>query len=117
MSQPFSNLKFEPHNGYGDTDPDGDPWPFGYISSAVRARAPVPVFELGVVLEYPAEDLRKLAICMATAPQLLEALKNAAEFMADIARDHHRDWHPEMCDKDSLLGVTYAVIAKAEGTK
>jgi hypothetical protein len=68
----MDELRFEPHNGYGAVDPDGEPWPFGYISTAPT---PMPVFELGVVLEYPAEDLRKLALAMAAAPEMLRVLK------------------------------------------
>ena len=37
---------FEPHNGYGTRDPDGEMWPFGYFSLT----EPIdPIFELGDV--------------------------------------------------------------------
>jgi len=73
MPKAFDELQFEPHNGYGGNDPDGDPWPFGYISTAP---VPIPVFELNVVLEYPVEALRKLAVAMAAAPDMLRVLKH-----------------------------------------
>lgn len=40
-------LIFEPHNGFGTNDPDGNPWPFGYISEAPGH----PIFELRPILE------------------------------------------------------------------
>ena len=35
-------LVFEPHNGFGGLDPDGNPWPVGYISEGVGR----PIFEI-----------------------------------------------------------------------
>lgn len=42
----LENWIFEPHGGFGGVDPDGEPWPFGYIS----ARPGQPIFELSTVL-------------------------------------------------------------------
>lgn len=68
----LNELQFEPHNGYGTNDPDGDPFPFGYISTAP---APLPIFELNVFLDYPEEALRNLCLAMAAAPDMLRVLK------------------------------------------
>lgn len=46
--------RFEPHNGFGSDDPDGEPWPFGYIS---EDRPGSPIFELSPLLGHPAEQL------------------------------------------------------------
>ncbi|MHB9879134.1 hypothetical protein ACSMXM_05670 [Pacificimonas sp. ICDLI1SI03] len=67
----FSNLMFEPHNGYGKTGFDGEPNPFGYISTST----PQPVFELMPPLVFPAKDLEALAYKMAAAPDLYEAVE------------------------------------------
>lgn len=85
MAARFNELQFEPHNGYGAVDPDGEPWPFGYISTAP---IPMPVFELGVVLEYPADDLRKLALAMAAAPEMVDTLLNAKETLQQLLDNH-----------------------------
>lgn len=61
---------FEPHGGFGGKDPEGEPWPFGYISTDF----PVPIFELRTILEYPREELRAAADLLAAAPVMFNAL-------------------------------------------
>jgi hypothetical protein len=68
-----AKLTFEPHNGYGRKDPDGEPWPFGYISEGDGL--PMPVFELTPLFQRPYEELLAFARLFAAAPDLLEALK------------------------------------------
>ena len=46
---------------------------------------------------------------------LVEALKEATEYLEEIARQHHPKWRPDMCDKDSVLYRIYAALALAEG--
>lgn len=43
-------LIFEPHNGFGANDPEGNPWPLGYISEAPGRPIfePRPIFEQSV---------------------------------------------------------------------
>lgn len=62
---------FEPHGGFGSNDPDGKPWPFGYISND-NPRSPV--FELSIVLGFPDDILTGVATQMAAASDLMEAL-------------------------------------------
>jgi hypothetical protein len=50
------NLIFEQHNGYGGLDPEGEPWPYGYISE----KAGVPIFELRVIFNTPPGELREI---------------------------------------------------------
>lgn len=68
---------FEPHNGFGGNDPNGEPWPFGYISTS----HPTPLFELRHVLEIPEDELRKYAELFVhsvnSRARLIQALKEA----------------------------------------
>lgn len=50
-------LIFEPHNGFGGDDPNGEPWPFGYIS------------------EGPGKPVFELHACLATTGQMFEAIE------------------------------------------
>lgn len=80
MSAPA--LRFEPHNGFGKKDPDGNPWPFGYISDAQ------PIFELNVILKRDRKALTALAKQMAAAPKILETLKALRQqLLADRSRE------------------------------
>ena len=94
-------LCFEPHNGFGGRDPDGDPWPFGYISTSPT---PQPVFELRTFLEYEPAELVKLARRMAAANELLAALKAVVGW-----------WEQDGGNMDEILKAAQAVIDKAEG--
>lgn len=67
----FTPFVFEPHNGYGAKDPDGEPWPFGYISEGYGR----PLFELRPVVVHPYEKLHDAALKMTAARDLYEALK------------------------------------------
>jgi hypothetical protein len=67
---------FEPHNGFGSRDPDGDLWPFGYISNDLRH---MPIFELTPILLISIEELTATAIRMAAADELLAALEGLLE--------------------------------------
>lgn len=75
----FAGLQFEPHAGYGAVI-DGEPLPFGYIST----RTPMPVFELMPVLKYPEDKLRDLALKMAAAPEMFEALRECQKALDSI---------------------------------
>jgi len=78
MAPEFSRMKFEPHGGYG-TSIDGEPMPFGYISQEGYGK---PVFELSPVLSHDEDKLTALALIMAAAPELLEALKDALSLLS-----------------------------------
>lgn len=99
-------LTFEPHNGYGRKDPDGEPWPFGYLSEGDGL--PSPVFELTPVLQRPYEELLAFARLFEAAPDLLEALK-----AIDYACFRYTGE-----DQDQIVSDAYdklqAAIAKAE---
>lgn len=75
--------QFEPHNGFGGKSFDGEPWPFGYISTFPT---PSPIFELNPVLGFKPAELRAKAVLMAAAPDLLIAAKEAAVVIADFAK-------------------------------
>jgi hypothetical protein len=89
---------FEPHNGYGAKDPDGEPWPFGYISTA----HPSPIFELSTPLVFPHEELVANARLIAAAPDLLAACQ--------AVLGEWRDGYGLDC-----IEQLRAAIAKAEG--
>lgn len=76
----MADLIFEPHNGYGSLDPDGEPWPFGYISRGVGK----PVFELSTVFKGDPDELRALALAMTAAPALLKALQRLSVLADEI---------------------------------
>lgn len=116
MSAPKDLLTFEPHNGFGGKTPDGDMWPFGYLST-VGPR--VPVFELNVIVNWSPKVLLAYAHMAAAAPDMLEALTECAE---EIKRLRHE------IERLPFLGTAYsaqrssqaverahAAIAKAEG--
>lgn len=81
--------RFEPHNGYGGKDPDGEPWPFGYISTA----HPSPVFELRPVLVQSREELLAIAEAMVAGlnapPQ--EAVASGLRFFAQKVVDTFKE--------------------------
>lgn len=71
---------FEPHAMYGCADPDdGDPFPFGYVSSSRL----MPIFELRPVLAYTPEELAAYARLMVVAPDMLEALEQLLDDMGE----------------------------------
>lgn len=73
---------FEPHGGYGTNDPDGDPWPFGYISVVTGDGIPQPLFELNFVISWAPEKVDRLLAEMLAAPDLYEALDFVRPFFA-----------------------------------
>lgn len=109
--------QFEPHNGFGTNDPDGEPWPFGYISTAPT---PVPIFELNVVLQLDAGQLADAARLAAAAPEMLAALIWAASMAEEAialrrASDDPEDRSVLGLHEQSLLEAR-AAISKALGT-
>jgi len=63
---------FEPHTGFGRIAPDGEPWPFGYISTdSPRA----PIFALSPVFVIDYAEMVDAARKMAAANELFAALK------------------------------------------
>lgn len=69
--QDGKGLIFEPHSLFGLNDPDGNPWPFGYVSEGIGR----PIFELSVPALKPDDpSLLPLALKMTAATELLEAL-------------------------------------------
>lgn len=109
--------KFEPHNGYGG-EIDGDPFPFGYISTS----APQPIFELSVILEFDAEELRANSRLIAAAPEMLAALREALRCLAGL-RPLPATEDVALCETIEIVGrkndrvreIVRAAIAKAEG--
>ena len=85
------------------------------VAKTGRSIASVTFFNLGERFDHHEQESYANARLIAAAPGMLAALKEAADFMSDIARDHHPNWRPEMCDPDSVLGKVYAAIARAEG--
>jgi hypothetical protein len=74
------DLVFEPHGGFGKRDPDGVPFPFGYISNA----SPVPIFELNVFLAHDKELLAKIASAAVAAPSLIAEIKKLTKERDDL---------------------------------
>lgn len=105
---------FEPHNGWGGKI-GGEVMPFGYISTA----HPSPIFELDTPLLYDAEALHATATLLASAPCLLEALKEAQSVLAMMIQ-------PDAIKNSTVLGAytlatqaeakARAAISKAEGS-
>jgi hypothetical protein len=71
---------FEPHNGYGGEDPDGEPWPFGYVSTNKHT----PIFELSPILDFKFDELLANARLIAAAPDLYAALASLRETCAAL---------------------------------
>lgn len=61
---PAEKIVFEPHNGFGGKDFDGEPWPFGYIS---HESPRMPIFELDVVVGDAFKAMRATAEKMVRA--------------------------------------------------
>lgn len=95
---------FEPHGMFGRTAPDGDRFPFGYISTDDPRR---PIFQLDTILDFPLDELREAALLMASAYDLMAALKEIVDIV-------------EMCERNGTilpipLTDARAAIAKAKG--
>ena len=111
---------FEPHGGFGANDPDGNPWPFGYISTS----HPSPIFQLDVILGWPSDELTANARLISAAPDLLAVAiallqSNHAAVIA-IAECVEFDTALEIATKGSqrfneLLEPLRAAVAKATG--
>lgn len=97
-------LQFEPHALYGSAI-DGEPMPFGYISTA----APMPIFELSTPLKWPTDALASLSRQMAAAPQMHAALVAAESFLSGFEGDEVQE------GIDALLASIRASISKAGG--
>lgn len=86
---------FEPHNGYGSSDPEVNPWPFGYLT---RTEPLDPIFELGDVgLRRKPGELRAFADLIVQAlnerNDLITALKTAQQaFMAINLAETNPNW-------------------------
>jgi hypothetical protein len=78
-------ITFEPHRGYGSKDPDGNPWPFGYVST----ETPTPIFELNVFLEYDRDELLALLKKMIVAVNAHDALVELAQNLITAITDDH----------------------------
>lgn len=96
------SLKFEPHNGFGGNDLDGDPWPLGFIT------ATFPIFELQVTIEHP--KMVEIATAMAAASDMLAALRYV------LTRCVSEAAYPQASIEDrKMRDMVVAAIAKAEG--
>jgi hypothetical protein len=104
----WTGLKFEPHGLYGQKI-DGEAMPFGYISQQGYGK---PIFELSPIFVHPTEDLRALALQMAAAPEMAEALRaeEEADELLDAADEytHRADAEGWLNDPTGSLHVTEA---------
>ena len=100
---------FEPHNLYGERDPDGNAWPFGYISDDTTSnQVPLPIFELTAMFA-GRRTLTETARLMAAADDLFAALKAVLTVWHDATATRQDD---EAAEK-----AAHAAIAKVEGVK
>lgn len=111
----IDKVKFESHNLYGADakailgDDEVGPFPFGYISTYPT---PAPIFELNTCLVFDQEDLKGLALKMAAAPEMYEALlelldiNNTGPFGGEFFQDRI----------DRAWDAVRSAIAKAEGS-
>lgn len=97
---------FEPHNGYGSRDPDGEPWPFGYVSEDYGR----PIFELRPLFVAPYDDLHGVAVKMAASSALFDAL-TALLTVAEMTT--FSDQYPAECE---AARAVISAIAKATET-
>jgi hypothetical protein len=104
---------FEPHNGYGSNDPDGEPWPFGYLTLT----DPIdPIFELGDVglRRAPGElaaHAGRIIRAMNERDELIAALREAEESLDAMVRE--LDLRPDGPNSRALAQVR-AALAKAD---
>jgi hypothetical protein len=80
-----ANLIFEPHNGFGGVDPDGVPWPLGYISAGIGQ----PIFELSTIFSPDEFDYHAIAKGLVSAwnnRPLAAHAEQMAKALADISR-------------------------------
>lgn len=86
MTDALDDMVFEPHAGFGTKDPDGNPWPFGYLSD----RPGRPVFELNAILEGDPSVLRDRVAEIVTACNGFDdacvALKRSEEVREELVR-------------------------------
>lgn len=101
--QAFTDLHFEPHNGYGMSI-DGEPMPFGYISEPGYGK---PVFELSPIFEHDTHELRALALKMAAAPDMFEALRGLLS-CPDIADNDYKDEETHEAERIARAALTRA---------
>lgn len=95
----WTGLKFEPHGLYGKKI-DGEAMPFGYISQEGYGK---PVFELSPIFVHPTEKLRALALQMAAAPEMAEALANLRAHVSFDARTDSQEKLDAMRAADAAL--------------
>jgi hypothetical protein len=96
------SLIFQPHNGFGDNDPDGNPWPLGFIT------ATFPIFEMQVVMDHP--KMVEIATAMAAAPDMLAALRYVLTRCVSEAAYPHAS-----IEDRKMRDMVVAAIATAEG--
>lgn len=102
-------LQFEPHALYGSAI-DGEPMPFGYISTA----APMPIFELSTPLKWPTDALASLARQMAAAPQMFAALLAAESFISGFEDDDLQEGVPSLLSSIRAIIRPSVVLVKAQ---
>jgi len=112
----WTGLKFEPHGLYGQKI-DGEAMPFGYISQQGYGK---PIFELSPIFVHPTEDLRALALQMAAAPEMAEALRPFAALLEIFEQKAGtRPMEGEICSwvdhrvGERVLTVEHLVAARA----
>ena len=104
----MDKMIFEPHAMHGETV-DGEGFPLGYIS--IAGPIPTPVFALEPVgLVLPGVDMGSLALIMAEAPAMVEALRdnlNQFEQMESMFRDD--------VEFIAALKATRAILSRIDG--
>lgn len=100
----------EKHNGFGKTNPDGDVYPFGYISE-LRGAIKSPVFELTPLFVGEHEANADFIIRASNSHyELIEALTDCRDHLQDIASGSHSGaFEHELVDAANLI------LAKAKG--
>jgi len=77
---------FKRHSGFGERDPDGELWPFGYISSLPQ---PLPIFQLDVIIDRPRDELTGRENASPRDPNSPHELLVAAVEAIDKAEGRH----------------------------
>lgn len=109
-------LIFEPSYSFREDGQSNETQTLGYISTG---GAPMPVFELGVFIDFDEDELIEVAVLMSAAPDMRETLKAALDFIvSEYASDEAAALQGDPISRDArtIRDKIVAALAKAEAS-